>query len=543
MGSTWKETRRREDLSKKKSVSKKSAPKQESKPIVVDAMAMIRAQGRAMNSPGAFPTMDGFDNFLSRVGLGADNSLSHSTYTFNNITRNRILLEASYRGSWVVGVVVDAMAEDMTREGIDVTTEEDVDMDEFKNAMSRLQIWQSFCSSIKWGRLYGGGIGVFQIAGQKLDTPLDLDSVGKDQFQGIVVYDRWQLAPSLDDVIDSGPEMGLPKYYNITISKERNGTPAQFVRVHHSRCYRYIGIELPWNQAIYENLWGESELERLWDRMVAFDNATMSAAGLIDRANLRTVGIEGLRDILSAGGEAQKGLEAMFDMVRRMQTNEGLTLLDKEDTMQSTAYSFAGLPETILQFGQQLSGASGIPLVRFFGQSPAGLSATGESDMRMYYDNIKAKQEARLRNPVEILVKVLWRSVFGTPAPKDMKFTFTPLWQQSANDKANNAKTTTETILGPVEAGLVKKSTGLKELRDASGETGVFANITDEEIKEAEETDEDPPMPETNGDPNSVEAQPDEEKPPSLTSTVPSLDAKAPGNKNRSFLSHLRGNA
>ena len=231
----------------------------------------------------------------------------------------------------------------------------------------------------------------------------------------------------------------------------------------------------------------------MWDRLISFDNATMSSASLIDRANLRTVGVDGLREIIAAGGEAQAGLLAQFDMMRELQVNEGLTLLDKNDTFASTAYSFAGLSDMMLQFGQQLSGASSIPLVRLFGQSPAGLSATGESDMRMYYDNINAQQEARLRNGWQLLLQVLWRSVFGKPAPKDLEFTFTPLWQMSATDKANNAKTTTETIIGAFTAGLTDRSTSLQELRASSSDTGIFSNITDEDIEEAKADE--PPMP------------------------------------------------
>lgn len=482
-------------------------------------------------------TVDGFDNFVSKLGLNNDNALSAGSYYFNLITRNRILLEAAYRGSWIVGAVVDSVAEDMTRAGVIVTTNDgEENIQELKNAVSRLKIGQSLCSNVKWGRLYGGSIGVIQIEGQDLSTPLNLDTIGKDQFQGIVVYDRWQLNPILQDLIDSGPDMGLPSYYDIV--NDLRATDPSFatatgqLRVHHSRIIRMVGIELPYFQAITEMMWGESNLERMWDRLIAFDNATLSSASLIDRANLRTVGVKGLREIIAAGGAAQEGLVAMFEMMRALQVNEGLTLIDSEDEFTSTAYSFAGLSDMMLQFGQQLSGASGIPLVRLFGQSPAGLSATGESDMRMYYDNINAQQESRLRNAWELILKVMWRSCFDAPAPDDLQFVFTPLWQMSAVDKANNAKTMTETIIGAFEAGLVSKTTSMKELRQTSGETGVFSNITDEEIKDAD--NEDPPMPgevdpQNPGDPK-IPGQPVAPQDPNagekIKTPVPSLDEK-----------------
>lgn len=487
-------------------------------------MKVFAAEGKAA---ARLLTADGFDNFVSRLGLNNDNSLSAGTYEFNLVTRNRIKLEAAYRGSWIVGAVVDSVAEDMTRAGIEVTTNEDksADLKDLYNAMSRLQIWNSISNNIKWGRLYGGSLGVLQIKGQDLATPLNLDTIAKDQFQGVIVFDRWQLNPVMTPVIDSGPDMGLPKLYQIVnnpMSMDPTAATATGqITVHHSRVIRYTGIDLPYFQAITEMMWGESILERLWDRLISFDSVTMSTANLVERANNRTVKVEGLREIIAAGGAAQKGLESQFEMMRSMQTNEGMTLLDKNDEFATTNYTFGGLSDVMLQFGQQLAGASGIPLVRLFGQSPAGLSATGEADIRMYYDNINAQQEAKLRNAFEILLKVMWRSTFGKPSPKDMEFTFVPLWQMSAMDKATIAKTNAETIIGAYEGGLTDRETSLKELRQSSGDTGLFSNITDEAIKEAE--GEEPPMPDAPGvvDPNAPEIDPSKEKEP-----VKNLDAK-----------------
>ncbi len=94
---------------------------------------------------------------------------------------------------------------------------------------------------------------------------------------------------------------------------------------------------------------------------------------------------------------------------------------------------------------------------------------------------------------MEVLLRVIWRSVFSKPAPKDFSFTFTPLWQMSAMDKANIGKTNTETVLGAYEGGLVDRATGMKELRQTSGDSGIFSNISDDAIDEAE--NEEPPMP------------------------------------------------
>jgi phage-related protein (TIGR01555 family) len=459
--------------------------------IRVKPMDLYRAQDAASKSAVRAATIDGFQNAVSRLGLDQNNALSAGTYDFDLVTRNRILLEMAYRGSWVVGAMIDSVAEDMTRAGVTITTSEaEQNLPDFKATFSRLQIWQSLCDLVKWGRLYGGAIGVMEIEGQDLSTPLNLDSVGKGQFRGIVVFDRWMVNPVLNDTIDSGPDMGLPAYYQlVTDPNGYNPSVAAATGqeiVHHSRVIRHIGIKLPFFQALTEQMWGESVLERLWDRLIAFDNATLSTASLIDRANLRTVKIDRLREVVAAGGAALEGLKAQFEMMRLAQVNEGLTLLDKEDEFASTSYSFAGIPDTLMQFGQQLAGGAGIPLVRLFGQSPAGMNSTGESDFRMYYDNIKAQQEATLRRPFETVIKVMWRSEFGTPSPKDLEFQFAPLWQMTAKDKSEIAKTNTETIVAANGAGLLPAPAAMKDLRAMASDLGVYSNITDEDIEATE---------------------------------------------------------
>jgi hypothetical protein len=473
---------------------------------------------------------DGFNNFVSKLGMNNDNMLSAGYYGFNLLTRNRVQLEAAYRGSWIVGQVIDTFAQDMTKEGLDITTTKGEDkLQKLHTEISRLGLWRSTEENIKWGKLYGGSVAILQIEGQDMATPLDVETISKDQFLGLVVYDRWMLNPVMTRVIQSGPEMGMPEFYqivnNLNALDPTADTMTGQIQVHHSRVIRHIGIKLPYFQAITEWMWGESILERLWDRLISFDSASLSAANLIERANNRTIGIENLREIIAAGGKAQMGLEAQFEMMRSFQANEGLTLLDKNDTFQTTSYSFAGLSDMMLQFGQQLSGACGIPLVRLFGQSPAGLNSSGEADLSTYYDNVNSQQESSLRPGWDLLIKVLWRSTFGEDAPDDLNFTFNSLWQMSDLDKSNIAKTTAETIIGAEESGLVSRGTALKELRQSSAETGLFSNISDEEISEAEnEVDQPPGLAELESNTSSTQGT----ELTKLSSTVPSLDRKSP---------------
>lgn len=451
-----------------------------------------RANVAASASAKRWISGDSFQNFEARVGLGTNNQASQYSYGFDFISRNRVQMEAMYRSSWVVGQAVDVVAEDMTRAGIEIGSDMDPDdKDKLNAAIERNALWDRLNDTVKWARLYGGALAVMLIDGQNPSTPLRSDTVGKDQFKGLFVLDRWLVQPSLNDLVtEMGPDMGMPRYYDVVA----DSMALSRQRIHYSRVLRIDGVELPYWQKIAENLWGQSVIERLVDRLVAFDSTTVGAAQLVYKAHLRTLKVEKLREIIAMGGPALEALIKNVDMIRRFQSNEGMTLVDAKDELQTDTYQFSGLDNVLMQFGQQLSGALQIPLVRLFGQSPAGLNSSGESDLRTYYDNIKQQQERRLRSPLTRLLDVLVRSELGTAPPEGFAYQFTSLWQLSDTEKANNAKTVTEAVTTALDAGLIDTATGMKELRASSHATGVFTSITDEQITEAENAP--PPAPE-----------------------------------------------
>lgn len=74
------------------------------------APATAQAPAPAMTSDKAF-VQDGFSNLAARLGAqGADNLLAQGSYNLDTraITRNRASLDGMYRGSWIVGKLVDS---------------------------------------------------------------------------------------------------------------------------------------------------------------------------------------------------------------------------------------------------------------------------------------------------------------------------------------------------------------------------------------------------------------------------------------------------
>ena len=437
---------------------------------------------------------DSFRNFVARVGQGTGNQNDGSHYSFNPITRNRQQMDWVYRGSWIAGRVVDSVANDMTREGVDLTTDEDPKKQAmFEKDIARIGVWDQLCQTVKWARLYGGAIGFIMIEGQNPSTPLRLETIKKDQFKGILPMDRWVAQPSLTDLVtEYGPDYGKPKFYDTM--PDTGGMPR--LRIHYTRVIRIEGIRLPYWQAISENLWGQSVIERLWDRLIAFDSATLGASQLVYKAHLRALSVDGLREILGGNATALSALVQNVNMIRTMQTNEGLTLLDARDKFETHQYTFSGLDEILMQFGEQLACATEIPLVRLFGQSPKGFS-TGDTDLQMYYDTIRQQQITVLGHGVEKLYRIAYVSKFGTEPPETFSIEFARLWRMTEAEKGDATQKVAGSINQAFESQIISRATALKELKNLGKETGTFNLIDDEEVEEAE--NDPPPSPEALG--------------------------------------------
>ncbi|GHV49867.1 hypothetical protein FACS1894216_01030 [Synergistales bacterium] len=454
---------------------------------------------------------DGFINLLANLGQGAENAFSAGQYMqTQQITWDRESLDAMIRQSWIVRRAVEAIAEDMTREGIDIQSQlPPEDEDKVLRAFQRMGLWDELQSAIMWGRLYGGAGAIMMIDGQDMATPLRPDRITNGQFKGLFVLDRWTLWPSVDRLVKTfGADYGLPEFYNISTG-DNAGLDGKWV--HHSRVLRFIGNKLPYWQALRELWWGQSIVETMYDRLNHFDSATAGTAQLVHKAFLRIMKVPGLTEMGAINQIASAGLLERVMFMKLTQGIEGISLIDADESLENMTYTFSGLKDILIQLAEQLAGATGIPVARLFGQAPAGMNATGEHDMKSYYDMIAGKQQKDLSHNLHKLLRVVFPSVLGIPIPDDLTVSFKPLWKLSDTEKASIWAQDIAGLVAAHDSGILPPDVTLREIRQLSGISGRGSNVTDKDIEEAE-----------NAAPPSEEA-PSEEI-PGMTDKVVSLD-------------------
>ncbi len=422
-----------------------------------------RPAGAAPGEPPARRAWDGFVSFfLGRQG--ATEFTGAGLWQRAGITADPALLTTLYRESWLAKRIIDMPSEDMTRAWYSLSASVGkAEAEALKRLEARHEIRREITNAIRWARLYGGACALMVLRGQErcLDRPLDPDSILPGDFRGLLIRDRISgviPGPETETDLDD-PDFGYPMYYDF--ETEELG----ILRVHHSRVLRFIGRDLPGREEIAEQFWGASELEHIWEELQKRTATSMNIARLVFQANITTLKMQDFGDTLAFGTEEQRHqiLSAMEEQ-NRMRDSFGLQILSSGDTYENHPYSFSGLSAVYEAFMMDMAGAAGIPATRLFGRSPQGMNATGESDLKNYYEMIGEMQEKHLRPALEKLLPVMALSLWGETLPRGALI-FPSLMPAAPLEQAEIRARDMDTLTKAVSAGLLTPAEAREKLR------------------------------------------------------------------------------
>lgn len=455
----------------------------------------LKSQSEVLNK---LYTMDAFQNQMARLGFGQPNLNEGADYPLTRMSQNYNLFTSLYRSSWIVRKIVDVFPSDMVKNWIKFNSSLDPEkISKINSVIRKTKTKEKIKEGLRWARLYGGAAGLILIDGDEdLSEPLDYDTIMLDDYKGLLIFDRWNgIYPDIeleDDISDE--EYGYPKYYSISLSEANSNLMLSYnkqdlVKVHHSRIVRFNGRDLPLWERQAEMFWGESEIEIVFEELKKRDNTSANIASLIFLANIRVLKMNDLGQLLGASTQkAQENLYKVLQAQNQLMSNMGIYVMDKDDDFGSEQYSFGGLNDIYESFMLDIAGACEMPVTKLFGREPAGFNSTGESDLTQYYDTLEEKQETYLQPIIDKLLPIIFMSTLGA-IPEDLDWEFNPCMNVNSKDIADLAQSMASPIFEAFNAGLITKEIALKELKQQNEKTGMWSNITDEDIKNAKNED------------------------------------------------------
>jgi hypothetical protein len=394
---------------------------------------------------------------------------------------NRIAVESMFMSSWLASRSVTTVADDMTREWVELSWDGHDDGQEDDKAIKVAEQRWDLCGkahdALTWARLYGGSVIVPSFRGDEdMSKPLDISKIRRGSLQCLHVLDRWRIAPTGEIEYDrSSPNFGLPKTY--VLADAADSVPT----VHWSRVIRFNGRKLPYFLWRQNGMWDASELAHVVDNIKDYDSSRAGAASMLWEKKVDVMKAHGLVDQLSSA-EGTAKVQARYQTLALMKSINGMVLIDKDsEDWEQKVIAIEGVKDLLDKFILDVSGAADIPITRLFGQSPAGLTATGESDIRNYYDHIAAKQQTQLYRPLLTLYEIVVRDALGH-FPKNFDLSFRPLWQVSAVEKSTIEKTNADRDTAYLKEGVINEGLIARQLKADN----VYSTMEQSDVDDAE---------------------------------------------------------
>lgn len=415
--------------------------------------------------------LDGLVNLIS--GLGSDRDKARAShFVFDRLDDQQA--GAMYMESWSARKAVDIPADDQTREWRVWESEQAEALYEAERAL-RVRSLVNWC--LKMEAIYGGSAILIGVGDGDPAQPLDPTRIARGGLQYLAAFARPDLsAVRWDDDIAS-PAFGKPMIYAI-----QHARMSRHIEVHRSRLVIFDGRDAPWQWRENNDGWGSSVLQFVRQAITSAEATAASAATLVHEATLDVVKIPDLQTYL-ADAESERRLLRRFGLAMQGKSMIRTLILGGDETYDRKQTTFAGLRDMMDAQYQTVAAALDIPITRFMGRSPGGLNATGDSDVRNYYDMIRARQQTDLADTLRPLDEALKAHVGATdPATT---YEWSPLWTSTPEEQAAIAKVHAEVDTAYYNMGLFPDDAWARVVRDRLIAAGTYPSL-EQHVDEAE---------------------------------------------------------
>lgn len=412
--------------------------------------------------------IDGLMNLVSGLGTARDKG-AQAAYTLSVMAPHEAF--TAYKASSLVRRIVDLPAEDACREWREWQAEA-ADISAIEAEEVRLGVQGKVMEARRQARLLGGSALLIGDGANDTEVSLNPKSIRKGGLRYLTPLSRDDLAAGGTDRDPESPTFGKPKFWRLTA-----GT-GQMLTIHPSRLVLFHGIP-PLEGLHFDNGlgWGDSVLMGALETIRRVDEGAANTSSLVYESKVDVIKIPDLMMNLQQRGAAYEA-----EVLRRLTlaaTGKGINgtlMLDSLEEYEQKSASFGGLPDVLDRFMQLASAASGIPMALLFGMSAGGLNASGDIDIRGYYDRIRVQQSLHMQPAMAVLDECLIRSALGS-RPADLHYNWRPLWQPTAKERAEVGKIAADTMKVALEMDAISLEAAGSALVNALAESGAFPGL------------------------------------------------------------------
>ncbi|OGU55473.1 MAG: hypothetical protein A2V66_11900 [Ignavibacteria bacterium RBG_13_36_8] len=419
--------------------------------------------------------VDGWANIYTRQGTTQDKK-TYTRYTAKNLLSEsevNDLFTDEGLGRKVVTKPVDAMI----RSWFSVNGDKDDIDSNIQAIFDELKLRKPIKELLYLNKAFGGALMFLGLDDGEEDTgkPVNYNTLKSIKF--ITIYDRFRI-PMINYNKDENSENYLnPETYSIS---PLEGKPFS---AHYTRCVVLDGIFITDFVRRLNNGWGASIYQTIYDQLRDVGDTFSSIGHIIDNFETSSISMKNLLPLILAGKEDI--IKTRLDLMDLSRHVMNTILLDAdEEVYNKHSSTLAGLPETLDRQMQYLSSVSGIPVTVLFGRSSAGMNATGENDIREWYDSVDEERKDTLQIVLEKLIRMCMLCkdyYFKGNEPEKWFIQFNSMYQMTANESADVKVKISTADANYINAGVLDPEIVLKK-RFEGGKFNENLILTEEDL-------------------------------------------------------------
>jgi phage-related protein (TIGR01555 family) len=397
----------------------------------------------------AMRRIDGYVNFFTGLGnaLGQTDKVASAELAYT-VEKQPEYYEALYESDALARRIVDRPVGDCFRKGFEVTSDAQFDKAALMKAWRSVPIASpmpeygmdtAFKRAMALAKIGGGSALVLGIDDGSSDTALPLNPKSIRKFRWVQPLSRDALTPYRYYDKDSD-KFGQVEIWRVQWPAMGGGS-AVAAFVHESRMVLFDGEWLTDRSRAQRQGWGASIYRSLEHELKAQGMSWAAMSTMLQDASQAVMKIQNLHAILAEEEDGDHTIEKRMRLIDYCRSVARAIAVDAEsEGFEYHDRTFAGVPDVAYALMFWLSAQTDIPVTLLFGRSPAGLNATGENDVRNYYDKIGTVQTDYLK-PRQVHVMGLFMMQREGPLkakpPKNFDIEHRSLWELDDVQKAD----------------------------------------------------------------------------------------------------------
>lgn len=234
-------------------------------------------------------------------------------------------------------------------------------------------------------------------------------------------------------------------------------------QIHRSRLLPFVGRPVPDLLKPAYSFGGLSMTQMAKPYVDIWLKTRQSVADLIHSFSVMVLCTD-LQTMLQPGAAAN--LLARVALFNELRDNQGAFVVNKNsEDFKNVSAPLSGLHELQSQAQEHMMSVARIPSVKFTGMSPQGMNASGEGEIRAFYDTIHAYQNKFFRPGLTTTIDFAQITLWGQ-RDESIKWDFEPLWEMTAKEKGEKQKGDAERDQIFIDSGQISPAEARKRIID-----------------------------------------------------------------------------